>query len=341
MNRLGLVFDNRYFHHAIATPTPENPDRLRRLFLNLQQNYSGRYEQVAAREISLSDVARVHSSFYIDQLREHAVKQNPYSYDRDTYLMEESIPTAQLATGGCIALADKIMDGSLDYGFALIRPPGHHATAGRGMGFCLFNNVALTAEYLCRVYGLRRILIVDFDIHHANGTQEIFYDSREVFVLSIHQKDLFPFSGDPEDMGTEQGLGYSLNLPVHAQFGDHEYTYLLGRILQGVVEQYLPQIILVSAGYDGHVDDSISSTSLTTGWFGAVTNMLRFHAANVCENRLLYVMEGGYNPASLSASVMATIDALLDKKVQPPGIFPAPRADKVLFGHPLHEFWTV
>jgi len=289
----------------------------------------------------MDEIRAVHSSFYLDQIREHAVKENPYSYDRDTYLMEDSIPTAQLAAGGCLALVDRILADELQYGFALIRPPGHHATAGRGMGFCLFNNVAVTAEYLRRQYGFHRILIVDFDIHHANGTQEIFYDTNEVMVLSIHQKGLFPFSGDPEDVGSEKGLGYSVNIPVHAQFGDAEYTYLMGRLLQGIVEQYLPQIILVSAGYDGHADDSISSTLLTSQWYGVVTNILRLHARDVCNNRLLLVMEGGYNPVSLESSVLATIAALVQKEIKQPGILPVPRADRLLDGHPIREFWAL
>ena len=160
-------------------------------------------------------------------------------------------------------------------------------------------------------------------------------------VFSIHQKGLFPFSGDPEDVGSEQGLGYSVNVPVHAQFGDAEYTYLMGRMLQGLVEQYLPQIILVSAGYDGHVDDTISSTLLTSQWYGVVTNILRRHARDVCDNRLLFVMEGGYNPVSLESSVLATIDALAQEEIKQPGIFPVPRADRVLDGHPIRGFWAL
>ena len=162
--------------------------------------------------------------------------------------MEQSIYTAQLATGGCLDLADRLLGGDLDSGFALIRPPGHHAEPGRGMGFCVFNNVSITAEYLRKQYGLNRILIIDFDAHHGNGTQEAFYDTDEVMVMSLHQRDIFPFSGDASELGAEKGLGYTINVPVYSQFGDAEYTFLLGRLLQVVAEQYLPQIILVSAG---------------------------------------------------------------------------------------------
>jgi acetoin utilization deacetylase AcuC-like enzyme len=341
-NKLGLVFDNRYLRHAITMPSLENPDRVRSLYLRLQQEkYHDAIVRVQPREVDNADICMVHSSFYVEQLREHAVKSDPFSYDRDTYLMEESLLTARIAAGGCLELADRIMGGELNYGFSLIRPPGHHATAGRGMGFCIFNNVALTAEYLRRKHGLRRILILDFDVHHANGTQEIFYDSSEVMVISIHQKGIFPFTGEVEEAGTQGGTGYTINIPVHPQFGDSEYTYLLGRLLQGVVEQYLPQFILVSAGYDGHREDSISGTLLTTEWFATVTHLLRRHAMESCDNRLLYVMEGGYNPAALEKSVLATIDAMLQKNVERPGILAVPRAERLLDNHPLHQYWTI
>ena len=203
------------------------------------------------------------------------------------------------------------------------------------------NNIALTAEYLRNTYDLHRILILDFDVHHANGTQEIFYDTNEVMVCSIHQKGIFPFCGEAEEIGTGKGKGYTINIPVHPQFGDAEYTYLLGRTLQGLMEQYLPQFILVSAGFDGHKDDSISDTLLSSDWFATITHILRKHAAEICDNRLLFILEGGYNPISLEESIFATIDALLQDKFFRPGILPVPRADKILDGHPLHQYWTL
>ncbi len=341
MKRLGLVFDNRYLHHVINSPTPENPGRLRSLYMKLQQDQGRVFLHVPPDIVPLTEITRVHSEFYLDQLRQHSLSDNPFSYDRDTYLMEDSIYTAQLACGGGLALADKIMAGEIDYGFALVRPPGHHATPGRGMGFCIFNNVALTAEYLLRVYGLKRILVIDYDVHHGNGTQEIFYSSNKVLFFSIHQKGLFPFTGDPGELGGEEGHGFTVNVPVPPGFGDAEYTCIVGSLLQTLVAQYLPQFILVSAGFDAHIDDSISATELSTRWFGQVTHMLRRHAAEVCGNRLLMILEGGYNPLALEDSALETIDALLCEKISPPGIFQTPRADKVMAGHPMHKFWTL
>jgi acetoin utilization deacetylase AcuC-like enzyme len=255
--------------------------------------------------------------------------------------MADSLPTAELAAGGCLELADRIMDNTLAHGFALIRPPGHHAEPGRGMGFCIFNNIAVTARYLRRTYGVDRILIVDFDAHHGNGTQEIFYESSEVLVISLHQRDIFPFTGLASEVGAGQGLGHNINIPVHAQFGDPEYTFLLGRLLQSVTEQYLPQFILVSAGYDGHCDETISGTRLSTQWYGLAATLLKQYADEVCGGRLLMILEGGYNPVSLAASVLATLDSLLADRRDRIGISFSERANQVLKNHPLHGFWTL
>lgn len=337
-----LLFDNRYFDHAISLPSPENATRLRHLYQQLDTAwYQSRTVRFPPREASLIDILSVHSGFYLDQIRDQALCGDPYSYDRDTYLMELSLYTAQLAAGGCLELADRIMTGEIDYGFALIRPPGHHAEPGRGMGFCILNNVAITAEYLQRVYDLQRILIVDFDVHHCNGTQAVFYDTQKVLVVSIHQDKLFPFTGAVDEIGEEKGRGYSVNLPVHAQFGDAEYTSLLGKVLGGVVEQYLPQCILVSAGYDAHQEDTISKTLLTTQWFVTVTEMLKYFACASCDNRMLFVLEGGYNPKSLEESVLATIDTLCRPVGNRIGVAPNDRAAAILQNHPLHNFWTL
>ena len=340
-NTFGLLYDNRYFDHAIERFSPENPDRIRHLYTTIQETYRDRFCLFSPREASLEDIEAVHSSFYLEQVREHAVLPDPYSYDRDTYLMEDSFVTARLAAGGCLELADTVMSGALDYGFALIRPPGHHAEPGRGMGFCILNNIGITARYLQKKYQVNRILIVDFDVHHGNGTQEVFYDTNEVLVVSLHQRGLFPFSGAPEEVGKDKGAGYTVNVPVFPQFGDCEYTFLLGRLLQSIVEQYMPQIILVSAGFDGHRDDTISATLLSTQWYGTVTTMLRQYARESCDNRLIFILEGGYNPVSLEGSILAALDSFLAPEVPRIGVMYTERADRLLRDHPLREYWTL
>lgn len=341
-NRLGLVVDDRFNDHAILRASPENPERIRKLADVIRSDY-GRKCRIfaAARGASRVDIEAVHSSFYLDQLQEHGQRPDPYSYDRDTYLMERSVEVAELAAGACLALADNIMQGELDNGFALIRPPGHHAEPGRGMGFCILNNICITAEYLRKTYKLNRILVLDFDAHHGNGSQECFYDTDEVMFISLHQRDLFPFTGRVSELGTGTGAGYTINVPVFSQFGDAEYTFLLGRLLQTVVEQYLPQIILVSAGYDGHREETISGTLLSTRWYGTVTTMLKQYAQELCGGRLLMVLEGGYNPVSLEASVLATLEALRSARTDRIGVMFSERANQLLTDHPMRQFWTL
>jgi acetoin utilization deacetylase AcuC-like enzyme len=339
--KVGIVTDLRYLDHAVAVSTPENPDRIRGLFKALDSShYNGNLARFSPRQATMAEVESVHSKFYLKQILECSCGENPYSYDCDTYLMNKSLDTARLAAGGCFELADRIINCEIDYGFALVRPPGHHAEPGRGMGFCILNNAALTAVYLQKTYGLSRILILDFDVHHGNGTQDTFYESPSVLAVSLHQKDIFPFSGMEDEVGEGRGKGYNVNLPVPAQFGDLEYTFLVGRVVGALVEQYLPQMILVSAGYDGHAEDSMSKTLLTTAWFGAVTHMLRQFASDACSNRLLFILEGGYNPEALQASVLCCINSLLQKNIKRTGILWSKRANHLLTDHPANEYWS-
>ena len=335
------MVDDRYLDHTISRTSPENPERIRRLSSIVRESYTDKCLTCRARTADSTDIEAVHSPFYLQQLRNHIVRSDPYSYDPDTYLMEHSFYVAELAAGGCLELTDRLMAGDVDYAYALIRPPGHHAEPGRGMGFCVFNNVSITAQYLRRKYQLNRILILDFDAHHGNGTQEVFYDTDEVLVISVHQRGIFPFSGETTELGIGKGVGHTINIPVFAQFGDVEYTFLLGRILQSVVEQYLPQIILVSAGYDAHKDETISGTLLTTEWYGLITKMLKHYAHEACGNRLLMVLEGGYNPVSLEASVLATFDSLLLPRQDKIGIYYSERANQLLKNHPMRNYWTL
>jgi acetoin utilization deacetylase AcuC-like enzyme len=285
-------------------------------------------------------IESVHSRFYIEQIIEHSKSGNPYAYDKDTYLMPHTLDCALLAAGSCLQMADAIVSGELDRGFVAVRPPGHHAAPGRGMGFCVLNNVAVTAAWLRRVCNFNRVLIFDFDVHHCNGTQEIFYHTDEVLVCSIHQHDVFPFTGASSEVGEDKGEGFTVNLPMYAQNGDVEYSFSASNVLQALVEQYLPQIILVSAGFDGHVDDSISKTNLSTKWFAKITAILRRLADEVCDGRLLMVLEGGYNPTSLCESTLAVLDALAEKTCANVGIPHSRRAAEMLEAHPAKQFWT-
>jgi acetoin utilization deacetylase AcuC-like enzyme len=337
----GIVLDYRLFRHAIDRQSSENPQRLRDLYRQLDSaSYRKQFEPIPAKPADIEAVEAVHSRFYLDQIRAHTRLADPFSYDRDTYLMSETFECALLAAGGCLQMAEAIMSGAIDRGFALVRPPGHHAEPGRGMGFCVLNNVAIAAAWLRQFYGLSRILIFDFDVHHGNGTQEAFYNCAEVLFLSIHQNDLFPYTGAMTDLGEGKGFGYTVNVPVFPQYADIEYTFIAGQLLRALVEQYMPQMIIVSAGFDGHVDDPISRTQLSTQWFGLITRLLRRLADESCDGRLMMVLEGGYNPHSLQASAIAVLDALVEPNPPVVGIMPSDRAARLIDRHPAKRFWT-
>ncbi|MEJ2641644.1 MAG: histone deacetylase [Desulfosarcinaceae bacterium] len=254
--------------------------------------------------------------------------------------MSETLGCALLAAGGCVQLAEAIVSGVVRRGIALVRPPGHHAEAGRGMGFCVLNNAAVTASWLRAHYGFTRILIFDFDVHHGNGTQEIFYERGDILVVSFHQNDLFPFSGRADEVGEGRGRGFTLNVPVFPQYGDGEYTYLAGTVLRAVAEQYLPQIILVSAGFDGHQNDPISKTELSSSWFGTITAFLRNLSEEICDGRLLMLLEGGYNPLALEDAALAVLDSLTCQAPRQIGILHSRRAARLVSDHPAKSFWT-
>lgn len=332
MRPAGIITDNRFFAHEITSaPTIEHSRRLRGLYLEVDHpRYAPHVRHYPPRLAGMNEILRVHSEFYIDQIREFCCQDDPYIYDKDTYLMEDSLYTAQLAAGAGLVLLDAIMAGEIDSGFSLVRPPGHHASIGRGMGFCILNNVAVAAQYLLDKYRMDRISILDFDGHHANGTQEIFYNSSRVLLISIHQRSIFPYTGSVSEFGEDMGLGYNINLPVYAQFGDLEYMYLIGKIVQEILEQYVPQFILVSAGYDGHVNDSVTDICLSTRWFAAVTKMFKFFAREFCQNRLLYILEGGYEVEALEQSVLATLNELITPAGDRPAVSYSSRAERLI-----------
>ncbi len=325
---IGIIKDTKLYEHSIGQKTRECPERLRTIYNAI--NNSENLINFSPRLITDEELFFVHSELYINAIKNFSVNKDPYSYDKDTYLMEDSLNVAKLAAGGCICLADAIITEKINRGFALVRPPGHHAEQGRGMGFCILNNAAITAKYLINKYKLDRIMIIDFDVHHANGTQDIFYNSSKTLVISIHQNNLFPFSGMADEFGADDGFGYNINIPVNPQYGDPEYSYLFGKVIQNIADQYLPQFILVSAGFDCHADESISDAEVTTEGFIQIAEILKYLAHEYCEGKLLYLLEGGYNLAVLEESVKASLQSLVEADIKKPGFVLAQRADSLV-----------
>ena len=327
--KVGIIKSPKYLLHCSREDKIEKPERLFEVYKYLENNTKGLtfYEPEIVSEEQLK---QVHSSFYINQVKQYSEQGGEHNYDKDTYINQHTYNVARLAAGGCIKLADKILEGEIDKGFALVRPPGHHAEAGRAMGFCIFNNIAITASHLIDKYGLERILIVDFDAHHGNGTQEIFYDNPKVLTLSIHQNDIFPLTGKGKDVGINEEEGFNINIPVHPYFEDEEFSYIFGKIIQQVAETYLPQIILVAAGYDAHIDDNVSKLKITSEGYANITKFLSYFADKYSDGKLLYVLEGGYNIEALSSSLISTIETLKTQVLQPPGFMFSERANKII-----------
>jgi acetoin utilization deacetylase AcuC-like enzyme len=231
--------------------------------------------------------------------------------DPDTYVGPRSFAAAVRAAGAVLTALDSVMQGESENAFALVRPPGHHAVAARAMGFCLFNNVAIAARYASSRYQLRRVLIVDFDLHHGNGTQDAFYEESSVLYFSTHQYPYYPGTGHYQETGRGAGEGFTVNVPLPAGVGDEGYDRVFNEVLVPVARRYRPQLILASAGFDAHWADPLGMMLLSVSGYAAMTRTLLMLADELCAGRLVFTLEGGYNLNALAAGVGATFAGLL------------------------------
>jgi acetoin utilization deacetylase AcuC-like enzyme len=287
---------------------------------------------------------RIHDADYLASLRE--VAGRAVALDADTYTSPQSYDVALLAAGAAVGAVDHVLDGETgSRAFALVRPPGHHAERNRAMGFCLFNNVAIAAAH-ARARGAARVAIVDYDVHHGNGTQWSFYDDASVLFVSSHQYPFYPGTGAAGDTGREQGRGFTVNLPLEAGATDADYDLVYRRIAYPVLEQFRPDLILVSAGFDAFVDDPIGGMRVTEEQFGRLTASIVRLADRLCEGRVVAVTEGGYDLPGLGVCMRAAVRALdgdIAPAEHPAPDGPAPRGEQCLAAvRPnLAGFWTL
>ncbi|BCA54315.1 histone deacetylase [Nitrospira sp. KM1] len=313
MGRTGLVYHPAYLEHDMGSGHPESPERLRAILRQLEQTgTASRLVRIEAREAEDEWITHVHSPDYVAALARHAPTVGRISLDPDTSMSPGSLKAAYWAAGGVLAGADAIMNGQLDHVFCAVRPPGHHAEAGRAMGFCFFNNVAIAARYLQKKYCLKRVLIVDWDVHHGNGTQHSFEDDPSIFFFSTHQFPHYPGSGRTTEKGTGSGQGYTLNVPMESGGGDDEYRMIFETVLVPVADEFKPEFVIISAGFDAHHEDPLASMALTESGYAALTQIVVSIAKRHCGARILSSLEGGYNLRALGASVDAHLTALLD-----------------------------
>ncbi len=294
-----IIYHPDYLLHE----TGNHPERKERLLaiMHLIEESEIDLHKIKPEPASIEEMQYVHDPEYINKVKEYSEREIPL--DPDTVLCRESYHAALLAAGGMISAVD---DGRA---FALVRPPGHHALSDRGMGFCLFNNIAIGARHAQRT-GYDRVLVVDWDVHHGNGTQHIFYDDPSVFYFSVHQYPHYPGTGSAGETGSGAGQGYTLNVPLPAGSGDAEYVNVFKNILIPAALGFDPDIVLVSAGFDAHIDDPLAGMAVTTAGFGRMASIVSSIADRCCDGRLAITLEGGYDLNALSHSVLAVLKVM-------------------------------
>ena len=303
----GLVFHENYLLHETGGH-PERKERLMAIMDYLHEEaVLTQLALVEAREATLQEVALNHDPDYIEEIRRFCGRGGGH-LDPDTVVCRDSYKAALWAVGGALAAVDAVLEGGLSSVFCAVRPPGHHALRNRAMGFCIFNNVAVAARY-AREKGVERVLIVDWDAHHGNGTQVAFYDDPSVFYFSTHQWPLYPGTGRAEERGVGAGLGYTLNCPLPPGSGDEEFSRVYDQEFLPVALEYRPELILISAGYDAHELDPLTSLELTTQGYGRLAHRVARLAREV-RAPVVALLEGGYSLSALARSVAATIEAL-------------------------------
>jgi acetoin utilization deacetylase AcuC-like enzyme len=312
MNLTAIVKDRRYLDHVMDPGHPEGPERLREIYQMLEEEeMRGRpLGKVKPRPATRAELEMVHSPAYIDLIASTAGKPH-YRLDGDTSTNAKSYETALLAAGGLLELIKVVMVGKFNNGFALIRPPGHHAERDKAMGFCLFNNVAVGAQHALKNFSIQKVLIVDWDVHHGNGTQNSFYENPQVLYFSTHRYGFFyPGTGAATEVGKGKGVGFNINVPLPAGVGDTEYGIIFDKILKPIALEYQPQLILVSAGFDIHYMDPLGGMEVSEKGFARMAQILMEIAEATDQGKLVFTLEGGYNVAAQRRSVKAVLEEL-------------------------------
>lgn len=316
--KTGIVKDWRYVEHNMGEAHPESPQRIRAIYEMLEAEKGlASLILIPPRAATKKEIALIHTQEYIEQIEETSGRERVY-LDPDTSTSPRSYEVSLLAAGGMLEAADRIMDRKAGNAFALVRPPGHHAEASQAKGFCIFNNVAIAAQYLVEKWGLRRILVVDWDLHHGNGTQNAFYSRDDILYFSTHQFPHYPGSGHWSEVGDKRGQGFTVNVPLAPEKTDDDFLFIFRRLLAPIAAAYKPEFILVSAGFDIFAGDPLGGMEVSVKGFGAMTGELLSLAHLTARDRLLLTLEGGYNLFGLKDGVRSVLLALNGQKPESP-----------------------
>jgi acetoin utilization deacetylase AcuC-like enzyme len=304
---LTVFTSERFADHLTPPGHPERPERAEAMQHVVAEWRRRGGAVVEARPADLEQLARVHETEHISLIRETAGRA--VSLDADTFTSPETYEVARLAAGTACQAVDDVLDGAGRKAIAVVRPPGHHAERGKAMGFCFFNNIAVAAAH-ARARGVSRVAIVDYDVHHGNGTQWSFYDDPSVLFLSSHQFPYYPGTGAASDTGTGAGKGFTANLPLEVGATDADYELAYQQVALPVLRQFKPELVLVSAGFDAHQRDPLAGMRLTTEYFGRLTALIAGAADQVASGRVVALTEGGYDLHALAASLAVVIHVL-------------------------------
>jgi acetoin utilization deacetylase AcuC-like enzyme len=308
----------------MAPHHPESPERLKAIYREIDEHPSRDRVEIEPREASRDEILRVHAESYFDRVAATAGKARTI-LDIDTSASAKSFQAALTAAGGVLNALDAVMEERIRNGFALVRPPGHHAEASRAMGFCIFNNIAAGAEHLLRNHGLERVFIVDWDLHHGNGTQHSFKERPDVFYSSTHQWPFYPGSGHWRETGSGSGKGFTLNVPMAPGKTDDDYLTVFDQVIAPAARRYHPNFILSSAGFDISERDPLGGMKVTLDGFGHIGGILKDLAEELCGGRILFVLEGGYHIKAQAAGVLRILDRLEREDSPPlPDLNPSP-----------------
>ena len=314
--RTGIIQDDLFLQHDTGTFHPERKERLISIKEGLRAYpHKDRLLQLKPRLASEAELHLIHPPSYIRNIQATAGNTSTH-LDPDTVASAKSYEVARYAVGSFLALIDAVFAGEIGNGFAFVRPPGHHAEPNRAMGFCLFSNAAIGAAYALQKYKLSKVLVVDFDVHHGNGTQKAFYQRSDVLYVSTHQFPLYPGTGDFPEIGSGAGAGFTVNFPLPARTGDATYNLIFEKVVVPIAESYGPDFVLVSAGYDAHIDDPLAGMEVTPKGFGGISQTLVALAEKLCGGKVVFLLEGGYDLKGLQESALKSLDVLTGQKGQ-------------------------
>jgi acetoin utilization deacetylase AcuC-like enzyme len=308
---VGYIYHDLFIRHLEGFQHVESPERLVAIMSKVKASPAAdSIEFIEAEPAEVSWIERVHDREYVRGIITLEIDHAVVLDWGDTVATPASIEAALHAAGAGVQAARLVLEGKLESAFCAVRPPGHHAERNRAMGFCIFNNIAVAAADLIESQGLDRVAIIDWDVHHGNGTERIFIEDEKVQYISLHQFPHYPGTGHADTVGTGSGTGFNLNIPMGTGAGDSEYIEALEQIVIPALDEFKPQLILISAGFDGHGDDPLSGTLLTSEMYGTMTTMLKECAERHCQGRIVSMLEGGYDLDALAESAERHLAAL-------------------------------